>query len=118
MPPKGVLRSSRRARREVRLRPVGLRGWQATSMQPKGVFRSSRRARRETKRWGDRWQQLSRKTKRVSVLWLRFERGTFRTPSVCSKRLEGAFEHFVDAQCQSDQDIADLIRRLEIDIAV
>jgi predicted O-linked N-acetylglucosamine transferase (SPINDLY family) len=38
--------------------------------------------------------------------------------STMRRRIEGAFEHFVDAQCQSDPDIADLIRRLEIDIAV
>jgi predicted O-linked N-acetylglucosamine transferase (SPINDLY family) len=33
-------------------------------------------------------------------------------------RLEAAFERFIDAPYQSDQEIADLIRRLEIDIAV
>jgi protein O-GlcNAc transferase len=34
------------------------------------------------------------------------------------RRLEAAFEHFIDVQGKSDQDIADLIRRLEIDIVV
>ena len=34
------------------------------------------------------------------------------------QRLEAAFEHFIDAQGNSDQNIADLIRRLEIDIVV
>ncbi len=34
------------------------------------------------------------------------------------QRLEAAFEHFVDVHGKSDQDIADLIRRLEIDIVV
>ncbi len=33
-------------------------------------------------------------------------------------RLKAAFERFIDAPYQSDQDIADLIRRLEIDIAI
>jgi protein O-GlcNAc transferase len=33
-------------------------------------------------------------------------------------RLEAAFEHFIDVQGKSDQDVADLIRRLEIDIVV
>jgi protein O-GlcNAc transferase len=34
------------------------------------------------------------------------------------KRLEAAFEHFVEAHAASDQEIADLIRRHEIDIVV
>jgi protein O-GlcNAc transferase len=34
------------------------------------------------------------------------------------RRLEGAFERFVDLQDKPDQEIADLMRRLEIDIAV
>jgi protein O-GlcNAc transferase len=34
------------------------------------------------------------------------------------QRLEAAFEHFIDVQGKSDQDVADLIRRLEIDIVV
>jgi protein O-GlcNAc transferase len=34
------------------------------------------------------------------------------------RRLEAAFEHFIDVQGKSDQDVADLIRRLEIDIVV
>jgi len=34
------------------------------------------------------------------------------------KRLKGAFEHFFDVQRESDQEIADLVRRLEVDIAV
>jgi len=34
------------------------------------------------------------------------------------QRLIAAFERFIDAPYQSDQDIADLIRRLEIDIAI
>ena len=34
------------------------------------------------------------------------------------RRLEAAFEHFIDVQGKSDQDIADLIRSLEIDIVV
>lgn len=34
------------------------------------------------------------------------------------QRLEAAFEHFIDVQGKSDQEIADLIRRLEIDILV
>ena len=34
------------------------------------------------------------------------------------QRLEAAFEHFIDAEGKSDQEIADLIRRLEIDIVV
>jgi len=33
-------------------------------------------------------------------------------------RLRGAFEHFVDVWDKSEEDIADLVRRLEIDIAV
>ena len=33
-------------------------------------------------------------------------------------RLEAAFEHFIDVQGNSDQNIAELIRRLEIDIVV
>jgi protein O-GlcNAc transferase len=33
-------------------------------------------------------------------------------------RLQGAFEHFIDAEHMSDRDIAELVRRLEIDIAV
>ena len=34
------------------------------------------------------------------------------------QRIKGAFEHFVDVRDKSDQEIAELIRRLEIDIAV
>ncbi|HTV38543.1 MAG TPA: tetratricopeptide repeat protein, partial [Xanthobacteraceae bacterium] len=34
------------------------------------------------------------------------------------QRLKRAFEHFVDVRDKSDQEIADLIRRLEIDIAI
>jgi predicted O-linked N-acetylglucosamine transferase (SPINDLY family) len=34
------------------------------------------------------------------------------------QRMEAAFEHFIDVQGTSDQEIADLIRRLEIDIVV
>jgi protein O-GlcNAc transferase len=34
------------------------------------------------------------------------------------RRFESAFEHFVDVEDKSDQDIAELIRRLEIDVAV
>jgi len=34
------------------------------------------------------------------------------------RRLVGAFEHFIDVQQKSDQDVAELVRRLEIDIAV
>jgi len=34
------------------------------------------------------------------------------------QRLTGAFEHFIDVRDKSDQDIAELVRRLEIDIAV
>ena len=34
------------------------------------------------------------------------------------RRLEGAFEHFIDVQNRSDRDIAELIRRREIDVAV
>jgi predicted O-linked N-acetylglucosamine transferase (SPINDLY family) len=34
------------------------------------------------------------------------------------RRLEAAFEHFIDVRDNSDQDIADLMRRAEIDIAV
>jgi predicted O-linked N-acetylglucosamine transferase (SPINDLY family) len=33
-------------------------------------------------------------------------------------RLKGAFEHFIDVHGKSDQDIADLVRRIEIDIVV
>ncbi len=33
-------------------------------------------------------------------------------------RIKGAFEHFIDVGSQSDQDIAELIRRLEIDIVI
>jgi predicted O-linked N-acetylglucosamine transferase (SPINDLY family) len=33
-------------------------------------------------------------------------------------RLKGAFEHFIDAEHMNDQDIAALVRRLEIDVAV
>jgi protein O-GlcNAc transferase len=38
--------------------------------------------------------------------------------SLIRQRLEAAFEHFIDVQGNSDQDIAILIRRLEIDIVV
>ena len=38
--------------------------------------------------------------------------------SAMRRRIENACEHFVDAQDQSDQDVADLIRRREIDIAI
>jgi protein O-GlcNAc transferase len=38
--------------------------------------------------------------------------------STIGRRIRGAFEHFIDAQDKSDEDIADLVRRLEIDIAV
>ncbi len=38
--------------------------------------------------------------------------------SVVRQRLEGAFEHFIDVRGKSDQEIADLVRRLEIDVAV
>ena len=38
--------------------------------------------------------------------------------STMRRRIEGAFEHFVDVQYKSDQDIANLMRRLEVDIAV
>jgi predicted O-linked N-acetylglucosamine transferase (SPINDLY family) len=34
------------------------------------------------------------------------------------RRIKNSFEHFIDAGLQSDQDIAELIRRREIDIAV
>ena len=34
------------------------------------------------------------------------------------RRLEAAFEHFIDVYARSDQDVADLIRRREIDILV
>jgi predicted O-linked N-acetylglucosamine transferase (SPINDLY family) len=34
------------------------------------------------------------------------------------RRLEAAFEHFIDVQGKSDQEVADLIRRLETDIVV
>jgi protein O-GlcNAc transferase len=34
------------------------------------------------------------------------------------QRLEAAFEHFIDVQGKSDQNVADLIRRLDIDIVV
>ena len=33
-------------------------------------------------------------------------------------RIKGAVEHFIDVRSQSDQDIAELIRRLEIDIVI
>jgi protein O-GlcNAc transferase len=33
-------------------------------------------------------------------------------------RLMGAFEHFIDVQKNSDQELAELVRRLEIDVAV
>lgn len=38
--------------------------------------------------------------------------------SAIRRRLKGAFERFVDVADKSDQEIADLVRRLEIDIAV
>jgi predicted O-linked N-acetylglucosamine transferase (SPINDLY family) len=38
--------------------------------------------------------------------------------STMRRRLEAAFEHFIDVQGKSDQDVADLIRRLEVDIVV
>jgi protein O-GlcNAc transferase len=38
--------------------------------------------------------------------------------SAMRQRLKGAFERFVDVKGQSDQEIAEIIRRLEIDIAV
>lgn len=34
------------------------------------------------------------------------------------KRLEGAFDHFIDVRNHSDQEAAELVRKLEIDIAV
>lgn len=38
--------------------------------------------------------------------------------SAMRERLKGAFEHFIDVREKSDQDIVDLMRRMEIDIAV
>jgi protein O-GlcNAc transferase len=38
--------------------------------------------------------------------------------SLMRQRLEAAFEHFIDVQGKSDQDVADLIRRLEIDVVI
>ena len=38
--------------------------------------------------------------------------------STMRRRIKAAFEHFVDVQHKSDQDIAEIVRRLEIDIAV
>jgi len=38
--------------------------------------------------------------------------------SVMRKRLRGAFDHFIDADRQSDEQVATLMRRMDIDIAV
>ena len=38
--------------------------------------------------------------------------------SAMRKRLRGAFDHFIDADRQSDEQVATLLRRMEIDIAV
>ncbi|MEI9805225.1 MAG: tetratricopeptide repeat protein [Pseudolabrys sp.] len=38
--------------------------------------------------------------------------------SALRQRIKNAFEHFIDARSQTDQEIAELIRRLEIDIVV
>ncbi len=40
------------------------------------------------------------------------------TNSPLRHRIEGAFEHFIDVRDKTDQEIAELIRRLEIDIVV
>jgi protein O-GlcNAc transferase len=52
---------------------------------------------------------------RFEVTAISFEKG--RDSEFC-RRIKAAFEHFIDVSQQSDQEIANLIRQLEVDIAV
>jgi protein O-GlcNAc transferase len=95
---------------------------------PQPVTRRARPARHHTRSCSFLYDLRSHAVGFLSVgMFEHHDRSRFETfaislgpddASAARKRMEGAFDHFHDVRLRNDQDIAELIRDLEIDIAV